>query len=74
MKELQPFVMSCEVKLYLSVICIALLLTELLLMALVDSTAAFEQRLTEVITDVAARTAILAGGMLGFCLQIPLFL
>ena len=35
-------------------------------MALVDSAAAFEQRLAEVITDVAARTAILAGGIRSF--------
>ena len=35
-------------------------------MALVDSAAAFEQRLTEVIIDAAARAAILAGGIRSF--------
>ena len=35
-------------------------------MALVDSAAAFEQRLNEVIQDAVARTAILAGGIRSF--------
>ena len=35
-------------------------------MALVDSTAAFEQRLNEVIPNAAARAAILAGGIRSF--------
>ena len=38
----------------------------LVVMALVDSTAAFEQRLNEVITNAAARAAILAGGIRSF--------